>query len=84
MATFTFEDVPAVEAPAATSVATIKAQTLAIIAQITASPKPSYSIEGRSISWGEYLRQLQETVKWCDEQAAADEGPFEVVSQAYT
>ena len=66
-----------------TQIATIKTQTLALIAQITATPKPSYSIDGQSVSWGEYLRQLQETVAWCDRQLAAAE-PFEIHSQAYT
>lgn len=63
---------------------TIKSQTLANIAAITAAPKPSYSIDGQSVSWGEYLKQLQETVKWCDEQLAAEAGPFEFQSQAIT
>lgn len=67
----------------AAQIATIKTQTLAIIATITANPKPSYSIDGQSVSWGDYLRQLQETVKWCNEQAATEE-PFEIHSQGYT
>jgi hypothetical protein len=66
----------------ATTIATIKTQTLAIIAEITTTPKPSYNIDGQSISWGEYLRQLQDTVEWCDKQITAEE-PFEVVSQGY-
>jgi hypothetical protein len=67
----------------ADTIATIKTQTLAIIATITASPKPSYSIDGQSISWGEYLAQLQQTVAWCDSQAAG-ESPVELHSQGYT
>lgn len=63
--------------------ATIKSQTLARIAEITSSPKPSYSINGQSVSWGEYLKQLQDTVAWCDDQSSAND-PGEVVSQAYT
>ncbi len=63
--------------------ATIKTNTLAVIADITASPKPSYSIDGQSISWGEYLAQLQATVEWCDKQIAGNE-PFEILSQGYT
>jgi hypothetical protein len=67
----------------AEQVATIKSQALARIAEITAAPKPSYSIDGQSVSWGDYLRQLQETVAWCDRQAAA-ESPIEIDTQAYT
>jgi len=67
----------------ATSVATIKTQTLARIVEITASPKPTYSVDGQSVSWGDYLRQLQETVEWCNKQTAAEE-PYEVHSRGYT
>lgn len=45
---------------------TIRSQTLALLAQITAQPKPSYSIDGQQVSWESYLRQLQEVVDWCD------------------
>ena len=64
-------------------VQTIKTQTLANIVSITASPKPSYSIDGQSISWGEYLKQLQDTVAWCDSQLAGED-PFEIQSVGYT
>ena len=65
-----------------TRIATIKSQTLALIADITASPKPSYTIDGQSIEWGDYLKRLQETVDWCDSQLAA--APSEVLSRAGT
>jgi hypothetical protein len=61
--------------------ALIKSQTLAVIAQITAAPKPSYDVDGQSVAWTEYLRRLQETVAWCDERLAA-EGPFEIETRA--
>ncbi|MGD9645217.1 MAG: hypothetical protein AB7U73_05860 [Pirellulales bacterium] len=60
--------------------AAIRSQALASIAAITAEPKPSYSLDGQSIRWAEYLAQLQATVAWCDQQLAADE-PFEIRSQ---
>lgn len=28
-----------------------------------AAPKPSYSIDGQSVSWGEYLKMLQDGIK---------------------
>jgi hypothetical protein len=62
---------------------TIKRQTLAIIADLTAQPKPSYTLDGQSVSWDEYLAQLQATVRWCDEQLSRLE-PFEMRSQGYT
>jgi hypothetical protein len=67
----------------AQQIATIKTQTLAIIAEITTSPKPSYSIDGQSVSWGAYLQQLQQTIAWCDAQASS-ETPFEIHSRGYT
>lgn len=67
----------------ADTIATIKTQALQAILDITASPKPTYSIDGQSVSWGEYLAQLQETVRWCDEQLNAVD-PYEVETSAIT
>jgi hypothetical protein len=61
----------------------IKTQTLALIADITAQPKPNYSIDGQTIDWAEYLAQLQDTVQWCDRQLAAAT-PVEMRTRAYT
>ncbi len=61
----------------------IKRQTLAVLAEVTANPKPSYTIDGQSVSWAEYLAQLRATVAWCDERLAAT-APFEISSQAGT
>ena len=67
----------------AAQIATIKRQTLALLAEITANPKPTYDIDGQKFSWGQYLKQLQDTVLWCDQQAAAS-APVEVRTQGYT
>lgn len=64
-------------------VAAIKSQALARIEEITASPKPSYNIDGQEVKWSEYLKQLQETVAWCDKQQRAEE-PFEIHSIGFT
>lgn len=68
----------------AEQLATIKTQTLARIAEITATPKPSYDIDGQEVLWAEYLRQLQSTVAWVDKQAVTAGGPYEVHSQGFT
>lgn len=65
------------------TISTIKSQALAVIETITASPKPSYNIDGQQVAWGDYLRQLQQTVEWCDKQLAGEE-PFEIQSIGYT
>ncbi len=62
---------------------TIKSQTLSILAEITADPKPSYEIDGQTFSWNDYLARLQATVDWCDRQLAGEE-PFEVRSRGCT
>jgi len=59
---------------------TIRSQTLARIAEITAEPKPSYNIDGQSVSWNDYLKTLRETVSWCDRMINA-ENPGCTVSQ---
>ncbi len=67
----------------AEQVRTIKSQTLSRIAELTAQPKPTYEVDGQSVSWNEYLHRLQATVDWCDRQLAGQE-PIEIHSQAVT
>lgn len=61
----------------------IKSQALARIAELTAQPKPTYFLDGQSVSWNDYLARLQATVDWCDRQLAGQE-PVEVHSQGMT
>lgn len=68
---------------AETQIDLIKTQTLARIVEITAEQKPSYDIGGQKVSWTEYLKQLQGTVEWCDEQLGTEE-TFEIEQQGYT
>jgi hypothetical protein len=60
----------------------IRGQTLAMLAELTAAPKPSYTIDGQSVSWNDYLLRLRETVDWCDRQLAAE--PVELHSRGVT
>ncbi|MGC3972387.1 MAG: hypothetical protein QM775_35105 [Pirellulales bacterium] len=62
---------------------TIRTQTLALLAEITAQPKPSYVLDGQSVSWESYLAQLRATLDWCDAKLAAG-GPIEIISQGST
>ncbi len=64
-------------------IATIKSQTLARLVEITSQPKPSYDIDGQKVDWATYLKQLQATVAWCDEQLSTSE-PFEEATRAST
>jgi hypothetical protein len=67
----------------AENIETIKTNTLARIAEMSANPQPNYSVDGQTVSWGDLMAQLQKTVEWCNQQASA-ETPFEVMSQGYT
>lgn len=60
----------------------IRAQALVLIESLTAQPKPSYSLDGQSVSWSDYLQRLQATVSWCDHQLQSSE-PFEIHSRGY-
>ncbi len=62
---------------------TIRSQTLALIAELTAQPKPSYRLDGQTVSWNAYLARLWETVDWCDRKLAR-QTPFEIPSQGGT
>lgn len=66
-----------------TPIETIRAQTLERITEITAEPKPTYNVGGQSVQWAQYLKQLQETIDWCDSQLQADE-PFEITAQGFS
>jgi hypothetical protein len=61
----------------------IKSQALAIIADLTASPKPTYTIDGQQVAWSDYLAQLRQTVAWCDDQMARDD-PFETQTRGFS
>lgn len=58
-------------------IATAKSQILQIIVDITANPKPSYSIDGQSVSWNAYMFQLKQAYKALEEFEAAEE-PYEL------
>ncbi|GHT10202.1 hypothetical protein FACS1894170_01930 [Planctomycetales bacterium] len=52
----------------------IKTQLLALIAEVTVNPKPTYQIDGQSVHWTEYLKELQKSVDWCNRQLAETDG----------
>ena len=62
---------------------TIRGLALAQLAELRAQPKPSYTLDGQSVSWESYATSLLRTVDWCDAKLAADE-PFEIHSQGYS
>jgi len=53
----------------------------ALLKDITANPKPDYSIDGKSVSWGSYLTQLQEQLRNLDEAIMRGDGSWEIESR---
>lgn len=66
------------------NLATAKANLAANLAAITANPKPSYSVDGKSYSWTEYMTALLAAMKSIDEQVVDEEGPSETSISGYT
>lgn len=58
------------------------------IKDLTAQHKPNYSIDGQTVSWGDYLRQLLASQKEIEaaivDAELASDGPFEIISQGFT
>lgn len=61
----------------------IRQQTLTQLIDLRANPKPSYTIDGQTVSWSEYAGALQRTIDWCDGKLLALE-PFEFQTRAVT
>ena len=64
-------------------IALIRSLTLNQLAELRAQPKPTYSIDGQTVSWTAYVRSLQDTIDWCDAKLIGAE-PFEIQSRAVT
>jgi len=61
----------------------IRGLALAQLVELRASPKPTYKIDGQTVSWESYIRSLEATVDWCDRKLIGLD-PFEIRSQGYT
>lgn len=68
-------------ATAAENLETAITQITARIVEVTASAQPDYSDQGRTISRGTYLTQLQQSLKELLDLRAKTGGPYMVVSQ---
>lgn len=56
----------------------------AAILNAKTNPKPNYSINGQSISWGEFLKQLEDSRMATLNQIVLAQGPSEFVNEATT
>ena len=53
-----------------------------LLADITASPKPSYSVDGQSVSWESYVSMLATNLEKINQLIIVAGGPYEAVTQA--
>lgn len=65
------------------SLQAIRENILARIAEITASPKPNYNVDGQQVSWQSYLDSLFDKLETINQQINASE-PYEEVSRGTT
>lgn len=59
-----------------------KSNISAILAEITANPQPSYSIDGQSVSWESYFNTLVEKLDRLNRLIQVEGGPMELATQA--
>lgn len=59
---------------------TIESQLITRIKEVTAQPKPSYNIDGQSVSWNQYMESLWKQLKQVQDQINGAD-PFEEVGQ---
>jgi hypothetical protein len=62
---------------AAESLDTAISNIAALIAQITADPKPNYSIDGQLVSWGDYLDTLTTKLASLQKSRQMAAGPYQ-------
>ncbi|MCE9555209.1 MAG: hypothetical protein K8T91_17810 [Planctomycetes bacterium] len=62
---------------------TIKSLALAQLAELRAVPKPTYTLDGQTVSWESYAASLERTIDWCDQKLAAL-APYEIRSEGIT
>jgi len=75
-----FADGVPVAQPAPLTLDVLIAQITVRLAEITAQPKPSYSVEGHSYSWQQYFDSLVAKREELMKQRAQEQ-PFEIVTR---
>lgn len=66
---------------AADDIATSVDQIAALIKDITTNPKPDYSVNGQSISWGSYLDMLTRQLAALQQAQQNLAGPFQRITR---
>jgi len=68
----------------ATDLITLRDQLMARILEVTAAPKPSYSIDGQAVSWTQYLTELRKQLKDTNGLINDADGPYSFETQLFT
>ena len=65
---------------------TARSNAITRLAEVLATPKPSYNIDGQSIDWNGYVAQLRESIRALDAMIATEsgEGFGDDFTQAFT
>ena len=61
----------------------LKSNLIAILVDMSAHPKPTYSLDGKSVSWSEYYGMIFQNLENVNRQIVFCQGPFECRSVAY-
>lgn len=59
-------------------------QVVEKILEVTANPKPDYSVDGQSVSWSAYYAMLTRLRQDLREALLQAEGPYEFHTRGYT
>lgn len=63
---------------------TVRNQIAARLVEVTAENKPTYSVDGKSVSWESYVAMLSNQLEKIEAALARASGPFEERIQART
>lgn len=63
------------------SLNTAKANVLANLLAITANPKPTYSLDGQTVSWNDYQKMLTDQLTTLNSLIVVESGPFSYTTQ---
>ncbi len=67
----------------AENLATIKSQIIQQIKDVTANPKPTYTIRNQTVQWQQHLDSLWAKLEKIDAMVAANAGTTEIESFGY-
>ena len=66
-----------------TQLETIRSQLVTQLTDVTLDPKPTYSIDGQTVSWAQHTQLLQTSIDWCNAQSRGLQ-PAEIPTRAIT